>query len=158
MFTVAVVLAAAAGASAIYAPPSNVTVVTEVVDVYTTYCPYATQITHGSKTYTVTEATTLTISDCPCTVTRPIYVTSSVVCSTCGVVTSAPVSGAPPAYTNSTIATRTYSSPAGGNAPVSSGSATATGSPSSLPTSGAGRAVLSGAGLAGLVGLAVFIL
>jgi hypothetical protein len=53
-FTVAVALAAA-GVSAVYVPPSNVTVVTEVVDVYTTYCPFATQITHGSKTYTVTE-------------------------------------------------------------------------------------------------------
>lgn len=56
-FTVAVALAAA-GVSAVYVPPSNVTVVTEVVDVYTTYCPFATQITHGSKTYTVTEVLT----------------------------------------------------------------------------------------------------
>jgi len=45
--------------------------VTDVVTAYTTYCPEATQITHGSHTYTVTSATTLTISDCPCTITRP---------------------------------------------------------------------------------------
>lgn len=29
--------------------------VTEVVTAYTTYCPVATQITHGGQTYTVTE-------------------------------------------------------------------------------------------------------
>jgi len=29
----------------------------------TTYCPQATTLVHGSSTYTVTEATTLTITD-----------------------------------------------------------------------------------------------
>lgn len=28
---------------------------TEIVTAYTTYCPAATQITHGAQTYTVTE-------------------------------------------------------------------------------------------------------
>lgn len=54
MRSAAVVVAAlAAGASAW----SNDTVVytTEVVTAYTTYCPAATMITHGSVTYTVTE-------------------------------------------------------------------------------------------------------
>ena len=50
-FAVAVATAAfIAGASANYA---NYT--TEVVTAYTTYCPAATEITHGSQTYTVTE-------------------------------------------------------------------------------------------------------
>lgn len=51
---------------------SNVTdtTVTEVVTAVTTYCPEPTEITIGSKTYTVTEATTLTITDCPCTITH----------------------------------------------------------------------------------------
>jgi hypothetical protein len=53
--------------------------VTEVVTAFTTYCPEATQITHGGSTYTVSEATTLTITNCPCTVTRPA--SSSVVTS-----------------------------------------------------------------------------
>jgi hypothetical protein len=47
----AALIAAAVGANAW---AQNVTVVTEVVDQYTTYCPEATTITHGSKTYTVT--------------------------------------------------------------------------------------------------------
>lgn len=61
-FTVAAVAALAAGAQASYAV-SNETVVytTEVVDVYTTYCPAATEITHNGQTYTVTE-----VRDAPC--------------------------------------------------------------------------------------------
>lgn len=51
---------------------SNVTYTTEVVTAYTTYCPAATQITQNGKTYTATEATTLTITDCPCTITKPV--------------------------------------------------------------------------------------
>ena len=43
---------------------------TEVVTSYETYCPGPTTITEGSSTYTVTEATTLTITDCPCTLTH----------------------------------------------------------------------------------------
>ncbi|KAK2590864.1 hypothetical protein QQS21_011456, partial [Conoideocrella luteorostrata] len=51
----------------------GVTTVTEVVDSYTTYCPGSTTFIQGSKTYTVTEATTMTVTDCPCTV---IHMTS----------------------------------------------------------------------------------
>lgn len=50
-YTVALI-AAAVGANAW---AQNVTYVTEVVSAYTTYCPAATEITHGTKTYTVTE-------------------------------------------------------------------------------------------------------
>jgi hypothetical protein len=73
----AIVAAAATGAMA---GAHNGTVVTEVVDVYVTYCPEPTEITHGDKTYTVTAPTTLTITDCPCTITRPVIPTTSVVC------------------------------------------------------------------------------
>nr|AAA98470.1 similar to yeast Sed1p; ccg-6 putative polypeptide; Method: conceptual translation supplied by author [Neurospora crassa] len=66
-FSAGDVLAAAAGAHAW----SNVTYTTEIVTVVTTYWPGPTEITHGGNTYTVTEATTLTISDCPCTVPSP---------------------------------------------------------------------------------------
>ncbi|KAK5987086.1 Clock-controlled protein 6 [Cladobotryum mycophilum] len=138
-FTAAVVLAAAAGASAHYG--GNATVVTEVVDVYTTFCPGATEITHGTKTYTVTEPTTLTITDCPCTITRPVITSSVVACHTCG------------GYTNSTVPMATPT------APASTGTGVIPVGPTTVPTNGAGKAVaLSGAGLAGLVGLAAFLL
>ncbi|KAL8644023.1 MAG: hypothetical protein Q9210_007458 [Variospora velana] len=50
---------------------------TEVVTAYVTFCPSPTEIVHGSSTITVTEATTLTISDCPggCTVVNPVVPT-----------------------------------------------------------------------------------
>lgn len=74
-FSIATIVAAAS----VVAAGSNVTYVTEVVDVYTTYCPEATTLTHGSKTYTVTAPTTITF-ECPCTVTKPVITTSAVVC------------------------------------------------------------------------------
>ncbi|KAF4456867.1 hypothetical protein F53441_1078 [Fusarium austroafricanum] len=72
--SIASVLIGAATASP-YQPPSNETVkyTTEVVTHLTTYCPGATTLTYGDKTYTVTEATTLTIEDCSCTVTKPVH-------------------------------------------------------------------------------------
>ncbi|KAJ2970252.1 hypothetical protein NQ176_g8276 [Zarea fungicola] len=120
-FFVAAVAVAATGAVA----HSNVTYVTETVDQIVTYCPEATQITHGTKTWTVTAPTTLTITDCPCTVTRPVTVTSSVVCHNCPKPTGAPSSNAtvPANPTQSTIP----------------------------PTAGAAKAVPALAGLLGLV-------
>ncbi|KAK0383980.1 hypothetical protein NLU13_8069 [Sarocladium strictum] len=50
-------------------PVASTAVVTTVVTAYTTYCPGPTSIVHGNKTITVTEATLLTITDCPCTIT-----------------------------------------------------------------------------------------
>jgi hypothetical protein len=148
-FAAAAVLAAVAGVSA----ASNVSYTTEIVDVYTTYCPYATEITHGGKTYTVTEATTLTITDCPCTITKPVITTSAVVCHDCP--------KPPPAHGNSTFIPVV---PTGGAATTPGApAATPTGTkggevPSEVPTAGAGKvAALSGAGLAALVGLAAFL-
>ncbi|KAM0323217.1 hypothetical protein ACHAPQ_008775 [Fusarium lateritium] len=71
---IASVLLGAATASPHYAAPSNETVhyTTEVVTHLTTYCPGATTLTYGDKTYTVTKATTLTIEDCSCTITKPV--------------------------------------------------------------------------------------
>jgi hypothetical protein len=45
---------------------------TTVVDVLTTYCPTPTTLTVNGKTYPVTEPTTLTITDCPCTISKPV--------------------------------------------------------------------------------------
>merc|ERR1712230_213764 len=79
-FTAAVAAAGLAGAavadhmgnSTMAASASDV-YVTDVVTAYTTYCPAPTKITHKGETYTVSEATTLTITNCPggCTVTKP---------------------------------------------------------------------------------------
>jgi hypothetical protein len=48
----------------------NETIVTttKVVSVYTTYCPEPTTFTFNKKEYIVTKPTTITITDCPCTI------------------------------------------------------------------------------------------
>lgn len=46
-----------------------VTEYTTVVSEYTTFCPSATKFSVNGKTYTATEATSITIQDCPCTLT-----------------------------------------------------------------------------------------
>ncbi|KAK1081683.1 hypothetical protein LTR48_007380, partial [Friedmanniomyces endolithicus] len=70
-FTIAAAALVGVAAAADNATASDV-YVTDVVTAYTTYCPEATQITHAGQTYTVSQATTLTITNCPggCTITH----------------------------------------------------------------------------------------
>ncbi|KAK0635550.1 hypothetical protein B0T17DRAFT_612396 [Bombardia bombarda] len=141
-FSAATLLAAVAGAHAW----SNVTYVTETVTAVTTFCPGPTEVTYGGTTYTITEATTLTISDCPCTITKPVSVISSVICHTCSA-----------GYTNSTVAIPTTKS-AVGTVSVPAATSAVTSSPP-VVTAGAGHAAaLSGAGLAGVLGVFAFLL
>jgi len=79
-------------------PPPVWTTTTITTDIYSTYCPVPTTFTQGSKTYTVTEATTLTITECPCT-----YVTST----TCPP-TSTPTWVAPPPPPKNATASISY--------------------------------------------------
>ncbi|QPG95256.1 hypothetical protein C2857_007912 [Epichloe festucae Fl1] len=53
------------------ATTSGVVYTTEVVTAMTTYCPAATTLIVGNKTYAVTTPMTLTITDCPCTIRKP---------------------------------------------------------------------------------------
>lgn len=69
MFSQAIILALAGAAAAGHVQNNGTHTITEVVDIYTTYCPEPTHIYMNNKTYTVTEACTFTITDCPCTVT-----------------------------------------------------------------------------------------
>jgi hypothetical protein len=150
-FSAATILAVAASGVAATAK-GNVTYVTEVVDTYVTYCPEPTELTLGGKTYTVTKPQTITITNCGCTVTKPVITTSAVVCKDCPKPT-APV--VPPPAKNGTTLIPGKPTTAPGAAPPAT---TPTGKPS-VPASGAGKvAALSGAGLAGIVGLAAFIL
>jgi hypothetical protein len=145
-FTSALAVAALAGSAAAWYPTSNsssvvVDYVTDVVTSYTTYCPEATVLTYNSVTYTITEATTLTVTNCPCTIVKPVTTSSVVVAPT-----TAPVYPAQNATTAGSVGT-------------TSAKATVTPTPSTLTTSGANNLVaLSGASLAGLLGLAAYIL
>jgi len=90
---------------------SNATVstTTTVVSEYTTYCPYPTTIVEGDYTYTVSEATTLTVTNCPCTRTLTCSTSTSTYCPptetpvyTPTYEAPAPTYEAPPAY-NTTV-------------------------------------------------------
>ena len=84
-------------------------VTTDIVNSYTTYCPGATTFTQGSHTYTVTAPTTLTITDCPCTITHSVPVSTGTVVPPPytgvpgnGAPTTVPAGG-PPATTPTTV-------------------------------------------------------
>ncbi|KAI0392066.1 hypothetical protein F5Y17DRAFT_379566 [Xylariaceae sp. FL0594] len=176
-FAVAVT-ALAAGVSAAYPSYSaapNVTYTTSVVSSYVTYCPGPTQITYGTNAYTVTEATTLTLTEGPYTVSVPVYTTSSVACVACSSSSSSSIpapSSSAPAYPTSNYPVYPTGYPSANTStpavyPTSTpvvvvptgGYPTATPSTTPIPTGGAGKvAALSGAAFAGLVGLVAFAL
>jgi hypothetical protein len=144
-YAVAAVLAAAVSGAHAYG--KNVTYVTEVVPEYVTYCPAPTEIVHGDKTITVSVPGTITITDCPCTITKPVVEETHEVCHDCP---------EKPEVPEVPVETPTVAVPP----PAGTGEVTPTGeAPEPIPTAGAGKAAaLSGAGLAGVVGLAAFIL
>jgi len=146
-YSIAAIVALVATASASY--PTNETVVytTEVHTAYTTVCPASTELTFNGVTYTATESTTLTITNCPCTIVKPVTTSSVVYCNTCAYPTSAPV------YANTTTA-------AGATAVgTSSVIGYPTAAPSTITASGGNKVfAFSGASLAGLLGLAAYIL
>jgi len=132
--------------------------VTEVVTALTTFCPEATKITHNGETYTVTSATTLTITNCPCTVTKA---TSWY---------SAPGTQAPTTVPAPVVTSKGYTAPApytysNASTPVAPGK----GSPSASYTTSSGPIqatanaasnafVGAGAALAGVFGAAAYLL
>jgi len=149
-FTVLALSALAAVASANY---SNSTVVytTEVHTAYTTVCPASTELTFNGVTYTATASTTLTITNCPCTIVKPVT-TSSVVAPS-----PAPVypNGTTVAVTTPVVVATTAATSVG----TTSVKSTPTATPSTITASGGNKAfALSGASLAGLLGLAAYIL
>lgn len=149
----AAVLAVAATASAW----ANDTIVytTKVVDVYTTVCPASATITFNGVTYTntETESSTITITNCPCTVSAPVYTTSAVVVPT---TSAAPVA---PVYTNGTTAAPVATTSAAGGSVGTTVVPSSKPSATTVPASGANQVIaMSGASLAGLLGLAAYLL
>lgn len=63
------VLVAGLAASALATGPGSTAFTTIVVPAYTTFCPSPTTWSYRNITYTVTEPTTIIISNCPCTIT-----------------------------------------------------------------------------------------
>lgn len=135
-------LAVVAGLAASVSAWANETWVTTTVSVLTTVCPAATALTFNGVTYTATASETITITNCPCTISYKPTVTPVVYCSTCPVST--------PVYVNTTVPLTTPATPVGTAAPVTSKPAF---------TGAANRAAAgSAAGLAGLLGAAAYFL
>lgn len=162
--TIAAVLSVVAGTSAGVVKNGTEYTSTEIVTSYTTYCPHPTTIVEGNKTYTVTKATTLTITNCPCTRTK-VYTTilPTTVCpGKCSHTPAPPTSTVAPAPThptkvhpNGTIPTHTV--PAAPSVNVSK--PTSSPAPSSPPFTGtANKATVAAGALAGLIGVAAYLL
>jgi hypothetical protein len=151
-------VAAIAALAATVSAWENGTVVytTDVYTAYTTVCPASTELTYNGVTYTATESTTLTITNCPCTIIKPVT-TSSVV---------APSST--PVYANSTTVATTAAHSTTAETVVgttktavgtTSAKASATATPSTISASSGNKAfAFSGASLAGVLGLAAYFL
>lgn len=123
---------------------------TEVVTAYVTVCPTATVITHGDVKYTATANQTLTVTNCPCTIVKPVVTSSIVICSTCAPTAS-------PHYNNGTAATTTTKPIVGTLSMVPTTTPAATTSLLSA-NSGSKAFAFSGASLAGLLGFAAYFL
>ncbi|RKF58681.1 Clock-controlled protein 6 [Erysiphe neolycopersici] len=142
-FSVATVFALASTISAAYNATNvyySTVYITEVHTAYTTFCPNSTELVYNGVTYTATKESTITITNCPCTVVKPVVTTTSVVCLTCD--NASPDN---PLYGNNTmpkpVPTGAYSPKGINDSPVAS--------PTHITTSNAGRLlVLSSASMA----------
>jgi len=151
-YSAAAVLALAAASASAGAVNGTGAVVytTSVYTAYTTVCPASTQLTFNGVTYTASSATTLTITNCPCTVVKPV--------STAAVAPSSAL------YVNGTTAATTAVSTPAKTTSAAVGTTSGKASPSASSTapitaSGGNKAfAFSGASLAGLLGLAAYIL
>ncbi|TVY37554.1 Clock-controlled protein [Lachnellula subtilissima] len=159
-YSAVALLALAASASAAV-KNGTVAYTTEVHTAYTTVCPASTQLTFNGVTYTATASTTLTITNCPCTIVKPVSTSAVVYCATFTPkpAPSSAVVVPPPVYTNATTPVVPAKTTAGGSVGTTSAKASGTATPSTITASGANKAMaFSGASLAGLLGLAAYIL
>jgi len=151
------IAAMATVASAALSGSSNATAsavwVTDIVTDFTTFCPASTTFSAYGKTYTVTEATTVTLP-CPCTSSYQVTPTSSVAAPTV------------PVYSNSTAVSPVSVAPVTSVAPVVTVAPTSVGTVSASVTkpttsafTGAANSMAAPAGaLAGVLGLAAYFL
>jgi len=141
-------------------PPTQTwTTYTDVVTAVTTYCSTPTEIVHNSKTYTVSTATTLTITNCPCTLTysswsswtpAPTTTPEAVVVPTTSVYTTP---AAPYNYSNATSL-----APVVTYAPSSSPVKSSSTPPVATVNAASNKLASAGAALAGVFGAVVYLL
>ncbi|KAJ6083750.1 hypothetical protein N7467_007885 [Penicillium canescens] len=149
-FSIAALAAVAVGAVA-----SDVT--TEVVTQYTTYCPEATSVVHGSHTYSISTPGHITMTNGPYTVTRPLVTSTVTQCNSCS--SSTPLASSSSIPVVPSVATSTPLVP---NAGATGTPGSSAGSPSpSQPAFNAGAinaATGAGAALAAVFGAVALLL
>ncbi|KAK4861389.1 hypothetical protein LT330_004305 [Penicillium expansum] len=157
-FSIAALALGAAGAMA--------GVVTETLTEYTTYCPEATSIVHGSQTYSIATPGYITMTHGPYTVTRPVSTSTVTECKSCSAAAAvtAPVvaSSVPLIPVAPTVATSTPLVPSAGSTGVpsspSSPSSAATPSQPAFNAGAINAATGAGAGLAAVFGVVALML
>ncbi|KAI2608624.1 uncharacterized protein GGS25DRAFT_491033 [Hypoxylon fragiforme] len=145
------------------------TVWTTVVETdYTTYCPSATTFAWKNVTYTATTETTLTITNCPCTVTysQPPPVTTTSYATTPTYVPTGTIGTSYSSYSNASSTVITFTPPPStyisGTTPITVSATNTpipptTSGPIVIPTAGAEK-LAAPAGALLVVGLAAFAL
>ncbi|KAJ5860569.1 uncharacterized protein N7529_007879 [Penicillium soppii] len=148
---------AALAAGAVGAVASGVT--TEVITAYTTYCPEATSIVHGSQTYSISTPGHITMTNGPFTVTRPLVTSTVTKCQSCSTPVPQVSSSSVPVIP---VVPGVTSTPLVPNAEATGTAGAASGSPTpSVPVFNAGAvnaAAGAGAGLAAVFGAVALLL
>ncbi|KAJ0418155.1 hypothetical protein BJY00DRAFT_315214 [Aspergillus carlsbadensis] len=125
---------------------------TVVVTEYTTYCPKATTLTAGTETVPVETPGTVTLSNGPYTITRPLITTTITRCKACSS-TAIPTPSVPVIPTSIPVIP---SAPTDVH-PEPTGPATTTPAPPAF-TGGASRAAVGAGAMAGLFGVVAALL
>ncbi|KAI1386543.1 uncharacterized protein F4822DRAFT_319578 [Hypoxylon trugodes] len=126
---------------------------TVVVPEFTTVCPEATTMTWGGVHYSATKGQTITVTDCPCTITKAVQVMTSSLCAPGTQPTGAapappaghpkgvpaPPAGSVPVPPGAAPAVPGSPSPATPNTPAASGSGVYPAHPTGVQVAGAVR-------------------
>ncbi|KAL2811195.1 hypothetical protein BJX63DRAFT_287758 [Aspergillus granulosus] len=123
---------------------------TVVVTEYTTYCPKSTTLTAGTETIPVETPGTITLSNGPYTITRPLLTTTITRCKACS-------STAVPTPSTPVIPTSVPVIPSAPTDVHPTESATTTPAPPAF-TGGASRAAVGAGAMAGLFGVVAALL
>ncbi|KAJ5591723.1 uncharacterized protein N7459_002092 [Penicillium hispanicum] len=148
-FSIAALTALAAGAFA-----SDV--VYETVTHYTTYCPEATSLVHGSHTYSISTPGHITMTHGPFTVTRPLITQTVTQCNKCS--SSTPLPTTPVVSVNPAASTPVAAATGADSGASASGTASPAASQTPFSAGAVNAASAAGAGLAAVFGAAALLL
>ncbi|KAL5335019.1 hypothetical protein BJX70DRAFT_376257 [Aspergillus crustosus] len=130
--------------------------ITVVVTDYTTYCPQSTTLSVGTEVIPVETPGTVTLSNGPYTVTRPLLTTTITRCKACSTPTGTPTPSVPVIPTSIPVIPVIPSAPTDVN-PTGPPASSTTPAPPDF-TGGASRAAVGAGAVAGLFGVVAALL